>query len=325
MRYTDFTKPQNKRISSLLEHADKQAGSSAARSGSLGNAHGETGASVSDGIGAAFDYSDKQKREAFLVDKLPSDFPIDGWEDMNTKAQLRAMRFSGLNDQEQWELLNSTTILNSLAAYNEEKANSIMNAVHSSAARNAGAFGANFDKEKMLLNLRNSSKSPSLQEKDSDAKMKNADIVAQLAAKILGRDLPTSTPNPIATPLPQTGPTPIATPSVGNDSNPVGKSTPIDFSSRDKQVLSSMLGMDRSLLSVSDRKEVEFIERQIQRGVTTPVQLGRFYADLLSIRARATELEWVDDRKSESEKLTFSPGEPNKFTRAGLSGTFLIT
>jgi hypothetical protein len=135
---------------------------------------------------------------------------------------------------------------------------------------------------------------------------------------------PTISPTSAPTPLLQPGPTPTVTPGVDKGTNPVGKSAPIEFSYRDKQILSSMLGMDRSLLSVGDRKVVEFIERQLQRGLTTPAQLGRFYADLFSIRARATELEWVDDRKKESEGSATWGTEiiNNQFDYTSKAGTF---
>ena len=59
-----------------------------------------------------------QQVEAALVGKLPGDFPIDQWESMNTKAQLKAMQHSGLNDQEQWVLLNATAPLSVLDQHN---------------------------------------------------------------------------------------------------------------------------------------------------------------------------------------------------------------
>ncbi|MCE5189867.1 MAG: hypothetical protein LLF75_11910 [Eubacteriales bacterium] len=53
-----------------------------------------------------------------MVDKLPSDFPIAKWDSMNTKEQFNTIRRSGLNDQEQWSLLNASTPLEVLSLVN---------------------------------------------------------------------------------------------------------------------------------------------------------------------------------------------------------------
>ena len=108
MRNTDFTKPQNKKFLSLLERADKLAGPSSIQDNSLGNAHAGVGAVAPSGsvltsaagiAGEGIGFNDRQKREAFLVSQLPNDFPIDGWENLSTKQQLHAMKYSGLNDK----------------------------------------------------------------------------------------------------------------------------------------------------------------------------------------------------------------------------------
>ncbi len=56
-----------------------------------------------------------QQSDAELVAKLPSDFPFREWDSMSTKAQLQAMKFSGLTEQEQWALLNPSAPLGVLA------------------------------------------------------------------------------------------------------------------------------------------------------------------------------------------------------------------
>jgi len=296
----------------------------------------------------------EQIAQANLVNKLPGNFPFANWESMNTKQQLQTMKYSGLNDQEQWSLLNTNVPLTVLNEHNQAQnqsestayvARAAANLVNTTSKAAVMPTQATTSKPTNSTSLQNNGLRQQLDKWIEGDKTKllgkasgstGAAVAPNATGKVtatVGSGLispeghksgsepastplkitldtvpPTKTPkltpspSPTPTPLPQPGPTPIATPSVGNDSNPVGKSAPIDFSTRDKQILSSMLNMDRSLLSVSDRKEVEFIERQIQRGVTTPAQLGRFYADLLSIRARAVELEWVDDRKSESGK-----------------------
>lgn len=213
MRYTNLTKPQNKKILSLLERADKQAGSS----GSLGSADAQTGASAgnaftgasaSGSVGVGINLTQAQKSEAELVGKLHGSFPIDGWEKLSTKEQLQAMKFSGLNEQDQWKLLNASTNLSVLADYNAQKAGAIVNAVNSSDIRNSGALGIHFEEDQSKLNPANPSKLPSLQTQTLSVKMKNQGIAEQLAAKILGMDRPATTPNSAVTPLPQPGPTP---------------------------------------------------------------------------------------------------------------------
>lgn len=55
--------------------------------------------------------NDSLQDQAELVKRLPKDFPIDRFEAMNTKQQLNALKFSGLNDKEQWVLLNASAPL----------------------------------------------------------------------------------------------------------------------------------------------------------------------------------------------------------------------
>ncbi len=130
MRNTGITKTPNKKLLSLLERADRLAGPSSVQEDSLGNAHASAGAVAPNGsalasaggaTGAGIGFNDRQKREALLVDKLPDDFPIEKWESLSTKAQLKAMQFSGLNDQDQWVLLNATAPLQVLQQYNQEQ------------------------------------------------------------------------------------------------------------------------------------------------------------------------------------------------------------
>ena len=95
------------------------------------------------------------------------------------------MKYSGLNDQEQWELLNPSTTLNALASYNAQKADAINKAVNSNAIRNSGTFGLNFELNRNSQNPSNPSKLPSLQGKDSDARMRYTNAIEELAAQIL--------------------------------------------------------------------------------------------------------------------------------------------
>lgn len=325
MRYADDTKPQNKKILSLLEHEDRQAGTSSNKTAVQGSTSAGVGTAaaatvkpavkakgtVSGNVGAGL--TKAQQKEAALVGKLPNDFPLDQWERMNTKAQLKAMQHSGLSDQEQWVLLNATAPQSVLVQHNQMldeiaiKASiaSMLIPVYFAAATQSSQHTQTADNKPAI--------SPSLQR---DALRQELDMLKEEGKKNpLGKVgggvgtavSPKATGNVTASlgsmlnPLPKPGSMPVVTPDVDNKTSPSGKSAPIVFSTKDKQILLSMLDMDRSLLSVSDRKTVESIERQIQRGETTPSQLGRFYDDLFSIRAKVTELEWVGDRKTESK------------------------
>jgi len=61
----------------------------------------------------------EQIAQANLVNKLPGNFPFANWESMNTKQQLQTMKYSGLNDQEQWSLLNTNVPLTVLNEHNQ--------------------------------------------------------------------------------------------------------------------------------------------------------------------------------------------------------------
>ena len=61
----------------------------------------------------------EQLTQASLVSKLPRDFPFANWEGMTTKQQLQQMKYSGLNPQEQWSLLNANVPLSVLNEHNQ--------------------------------------------------------------------------------------------------------------------------------------------------------------------------------------------------------------
>jgi len=67
-----------------------------------------------DGEGDAL--SGEQKLDAKIAAKLPESFPVDEWETLTTKQQLKAMQFSGLTNEEQWRLLNASMPLKELAS-----------------------------------------------------------------------------------------------------------------------------------------------------------------------------------------------------------------
>lgn len=120
-----------------------------------------------------------------------------------------------------------------------------------------------------------------------------------VAPKATGNVIPT--PRPTPPPLPQPGPTPIVTPSVDNETNSFGESTSIELTARDKQMLLGLLNMDKSLMSVSDRKLVELVERQVQKGDITENQLNRYYSEITRIRNKVMKDEWVNQVKDRSD------------------------
>ena len=64
----------------------------------------------------------EQKRQAALVARLPEDFPIDEWESLPTKAQLKKMQNTRLSKTEQWDLLNTKTSMSTLRDIGEQTA-----------------------------------------------------------------------------------------------------------------------------------------------------------------------------------------------------------
>ncbi|MEN6595959.1 MAG: polymorphic toxin type 44 domain-containing protein [Clostridiaceae bacterium] len=107
-----------------------------------------------------------QQRDAAVVAKLPSGFPIQNWDSMSYKAQLQAMKFSGLTEQEQWQLLNPTAPLGVLDAANRER------------YRPVTTTGADKDPEI----LTNPSKTPYLQNGQSDGQLGKGKGIAGGAA-----------------------------------------------------------------------------------------------------------------------------------------------
>ena len=60
---------------------------------------------------------------AELVEKLPSGFPIAEWDSMTSQQRLLAARSSGLTQQEQWQLLNASGSLSTIAAIRDIQSN----------------------------------------------------------------------------------------------------------------------------------------------------------------------------------------------------------
>ena len=96
-----------------------------------------------------------QQKDADVVAKLSPDFPKQSWDSMSYKAQLQAMKFSELTEQEQWQLLNPSAPLSVLDAANRER------------YRPVTTTGADKDPEI----LTNPSKTPYLQNAESDGEL----------------------------------------------------------------------------------------------------------------------------------------------------------
>ena len=79
---------------------------------------GKATGKASGNTGARLIPNDEEKEQIDRVDKLPADFPIDKWDDMTTKEQLKVMQSSGLSAQDQWRLLNTPISLQTLSLMN---------------------------------------------------------------------------------------------------------------------------------------------------------------------------------------------------------------
>ena len=58
-----------------------------------------------------------------MVAKLPDGFPISEWDSMTAQQRLLAARSSGLSQQEQWQLLNASRSLSTIAAIQDIQSN----------------------------------------------------------------------------------------------------------------------------------------------------------------------------------------------------------
>ncbi|HML67269.1 MAG TPA: hypothetical protein PKA81_02655 [Clostridia bacterium] len=318
MRYSDFIKPQNRKVLTLQERADKQAGSPSVKpvlSGNAGAGVGavipakaapDAGAHANAGAGLGIGLSNP----AYLAGLLPDDFPIDQWEQLNTKQQLNAMKYSGLTPQEQWVLLNTNIPLVELRSSSSASSGSIARIVNPNANAPRDRFAAG-NAENGLLYPSNSPNS---------APLHNIDLIGKLKDKAASP----ATPNPASTPLPTPGPSPMTTPNLLSEPSPYSGTTPMELTSRDKQMLLSILDLDKSLMSVTDRKQIEFIKRQVQRGVVTPNQLKQFYQDLISIRNKVEKQEWTNKVKAESSATATWGNEliNNQRDYSGIPGSF---
>lgn len=125
----------------------KAGGFSGAATGrtTAATASGQAGSSLKDAVDAAIvqagavvttDDSDEdeqaaqpteeQTRQAALVAKLPDDFPVDEWESLPAKAQLKQIQHTQLSKTEQWDLLNAKTPMSTLRDIGEQNGNPLL-------------------------------------------------------------------------------------------------------------------------------------------------------------------------------------------------------
>ena len=79
----------------------------------------DNGQSPSDTVGIPSEYADLAK----VVASLPDGFDLTGWDDKTTREQRSAMQRSGLNGQEQMQLLNARTSIEAIALVQEIQRN----------------------------------------------------------------------------------------------------------------------------------------------------------------------------------------------------------
>lgn len=154
-----------------------------------------------------------QRAEAALLAKLPSDFPIDRWDNMSTKEQNSIIRRSGLTVQEQWKLLNATTPMKALSVLNAVQAGLNNGTLTSRDAAALTGGSLRYAETKKQLASVDASVLPPLQKRLLRGELE--DTINSIRAKAEGIDTGTlgATSNPSTTPLPKPGPSiPVNTP-----------------------------------------------------------------------------------------------------------------
>jgi len=268
-----------------------------------------TNGSVFNAVEKAPVLSKDQIEQAKLVRMLPNDFPIAGWENMNTKQQLHAMKFSGLNEQAQWTLLNSIVRLSVLDQYNQAQdeietrasatriAATLMNAA-AQATATAKAQAA-VGKPTISTPLQNNNSSGQLWRAidafsanlksapfSKDAfEQKNGTISAkvggEVSAKIRNEDqspspLPTPNPNPPPSPTPNPNETPLPEPGPSLDT----------------------FGVDTRYLSEDSRKKLELILRKMKSSVVSSELYRTYLKELDNIREEEKKQKYYEKIKS---------------------------
>jgi len=237
----------------------------------------------------------EQIAQANLVSKLPRDFPFANWESMNTKQQLQQMQHSGLNNQDQWSLLNANVPLSVLDQHNRVQdeietrasatriAATLMN-VAAQATATAKAQAA-VRKPTISTSLQNNNSNGQLWRaidafaanlksapSSKDAfEQKNGTISAKVggvvSAKIRNGDqspspLPTPNPNPPPSPTPNPNETPLPEPGPSLDT----------------------FGVDTRYLSEDSRRKLELILRKMNSSVVSSELYRTYLKELDNIR-----------------------------------------
>ncbi|NLI53206.1 MAG: hypothetical protein GX417_02660 [Clostridiales bacterium] len=260
------------------------------------------------GASAHGSLNNAQIEEAALVKKLPPDFPIEQWDAMPTKAQLLAMRYSGLKEQEQWTLLNASTPLGTLSMLNDIQSGL---AAHKFSTKEAALLTDSVTRlaaERKRLESGDASRLPSLQKgvlrgqlnsrKDALRAMIETDAPS-LVPNPINPYAPQPTPTPDNTPLPQPGPSPeisstdeqhIAEQDNDSDSNGANQEKPGKI----------LLGIDTTYLSTGSRKILELINRKIANKALTPELFKTYLLDLSKIKTEAEKGEYIEKIKASS-------------------------
>jgi len=77
----------------------------------------------------------EQNRQAALAARLPEDFPIDEWESLSAKAQLKKMQNTRLSKTEQWDLLNTKTPMSTLRDIGERNGSQLQTMLQAAVER----------------------------------------------------------------------------------------------------------------------------------------------------------------------------------------------
>jgi hypothetical protein len=257
----------------------------------------------------------EQLAQSNLVSKLPHDFPFANWEGMNTKQQLQQMKYSGLNPQEQWSLLNANVPLGVLKEHNQAQEYAAAQATPVQApallsakavqalAQNIQKAGSNpsispslqlgktsgeLEKESSGIRAKAMSTSPSISaNKGIDSGFRTAG-----EGQSVGQTLDTDkTPSPIPTPNPSQAPTP----------NPNQTPPPEPGPSLD------LFGVDVNYLSEESRKRLYIICKQLNGdGVVQPELYRSYLKELDNIRQEEEKGIYFEKIKSgASEEATW--------------------
>lgn len=231
--------------------------------------------------------SRNQSAEAALLAKLPSDFPVNRWDNMSTREQSSIMRRSGLTVQEQWKLLNATTPMKALSVLNAVQTGLNNGTLTSREAAALTGGSLRYAETKKQLASADASVLPPLQKRLLHGELEDTIDSIRAKAEGIDTDTPQATPNPLASLLPQPGPTPPAvTPNPLKGIADLSKRLIYvrNENSKDSDLL---LGVDTSRISDEDREILERINKELLRGNISQDQLGMYTASVNRIQLKA--------------------------------------